>query len=412
MMLRGVEISIAARYLRSKRKIRFINVIGYISIVGITAGVAALLIALSVFNGFSGVVTSVLVSFDPHLRIEKKGNFTSQEYENIRTILSSNRDILAYSPFISGKGMLSAESFNKVVFIRGIDPYEIGKVTGLKEKIVLGRLGFENKNETPGILIGLALADRLASIVGNELLLYSPNSVQPVLSGAGMPEAFRFKVEGIYESNNREYDGNYAYISIADAQKVFGLEGKYNGIELKLNDFNKADDVKNKLQGLLPEAYSISTWYDLHKNLYSVMQIERWSAYLLLSIIILVATFNMLGSLSMGVIEKRRDISVLKALGMNSKSLTRLFMFEGLIIGLIGTLLGTLIGLLVLYMQIHYQIFPLDTSVYIIPAVPVEIQWTDFISITVASLGLSFFASYYPARRAASTIPSEGLRWE
>ena len=158
--------------------------------------------------------------------------------------------------------------------------------------------------------------------------------------------------------------------------------------------------------------YQISTWYDLHQSLYSVMKIERWSAYILLSLIILVATFNMLGSLTMGVIEKQRDISVLRAVGMTSKNLTRLFMFEGLLIGILGTIFGIVLGLIVLYLQIHYQIFPLDTSIYIIPAIPVDIQWTDFVTIAMASLGLSFIAAYYPARRADSTLPAEGLRWE
>ncbi|MBI5475637.1 MAG: ABC transporter permease [Ignavibacteriales bacterium] len=412
MMVNRVEILIALRYLRSKRKIRFINIIGYISIVGITIGVAALLIALSVFNGFSGVVTSVLVGFDPHIRIEKRGNISSEEYNKIQLILKNNPDLLAYSPFVSGKAMLTTESFNKVVFIRGVDETGIGNVTGLKNKIVLGNLKFEEKDGTPGIIIGLTLADRLASILGNEIVVYSPNSVQTALTGVNIPEGSKFHVAGIYESNNREYDGSYAYISLLEAQRMFGLVDKYNGVEIRLHDFNKADQVKSVLTNQLSNEYSVSTWYDLHKNLYSVMQIERWAAYILLSIIILVATFNMLGSLTMGVLEKQRDISVLKAMGMNSKNIIRLFMFEGLVIGVLGTLLGIVIGLVVLYLQVHYQIFPLDTSVYIIPAIPVDIQWTDFVSITIASLGLSFFAAYYPARKAAATLPSEGLRWE
>jgi len=407
-----VELFIARRYLRSKRKIRFINVIGYISIVGITVGVAALLIALSVFNGFSGVVTSVLIGFDPHIRIEKRGNMNLYEYSAIEKVLKENSEVAAYSPFVSGKAMLTTQSFNKVVFIRGVDEKHIADVSGLKNKIVLGNLSFGEDGGTPGIVIGLTLADRLASIIGNELVIYTPRSVQSAFSGISSPQGSKYRVTGIYESNNKEYDGSYAYVSLSGAQSMFGLEGKYSGIEMRLNDFNRAEEIRNSLMKQIPGDYQISTWYDLHKSLYSVMKIERWSAYILLSLIILVATFNMLGSLTMGVIEKQRDISVLKAMGMAPKNLTRIFMFEGLLIGLIGTLLGIVIGLIVLYLQIHYQIFPLDTSVYIIPAIPVDIEWADFAAIAAASLGLSFFASYYPARRAASTIPAEGVRWE
>jgi len=410
--MKSVELYIARRYLTSKRKVRFINVIGYISIIGITAGVAALLIALSVFNGFNGVVTSVLVGFDPHLRIEKRGSITEAEYTRVGNLLKDHSEIAAFSPFISGKAMLAARSSNRVVFVRGIDEKRIAGVSGLKDKIVLGSLSMEDAGGLPGIIIGITLADRLAAVTGSEIIVYSPYGMQNAVAGMGMPESERFRVAGIFESNNRDYDADYAYISLQAAQHLFNLAGKSSGIEMRLKDFNASEKVKKELLKELPEGFIISTWYDLHQNLYSVMQIERWSAYILLCLIILVAALNMLGSLTMGVIEKHRDISVLKAMGMTSGGIVRVFMVEGLIIGVIGTLLGIIIGLIVLYLQVRYQIFPLDTTVYIIPAIPVEIRWTDFVAIALASMGLSFLAAYYPARRAASTLPAEGLRWE
>jgi lipoprotein-releasing system permease protein len=173
-----------------------------------------------------------------------------------------------------------------------------------------------------------------------------------------------------------------------------------------------ASHLKDELAEQLPDDLSISTWYDLHQSLYSVMLIERWSAYILLCLIIVVATFNMLGSLTMGVIEKRRDIAVLKAMGMTSNAVVRLFMAEGLLIGIIGTVLGIFLGLLVLFIQIKYSVFKLDPTIYIIPAIPVEIRWMDFITIALASLGLSYLAAYYPARRAVLTAPAQALRWE
>jgi lipoprotein-releasing system permease protein len=407
-----VELFIARRYLRSKRKLRFINIIGYISIIGITIGVAALLIALSVFNGFSGVVTSVLIGFDPHIRIEKKGSLSVEEFNVIEKVLKSNPEVAAYSPFVTGKAMLNTKTFNKVVFLRGIDENKIASVSGLKNKIVLGTLDFSDIDGVQGIVIGLNLADQLSAIIGNEVIVYSSNSVQSAFSGAGIPSGTKFRVTGIYESNNKEYDANYAYISIPMAQQMFELNGKFNGVEVRLQDFHKAEKVKSEIAEKLSSDFSIYTWYDLHQSLYSVMKIERWSAYILLTLIILVATFNLLGSMTMGVIEKQRDISILKAMGMNRKNLTRIFMFEGLLIGLIGTVLGVIVGLIVLYLQVHYQIFPLDTSIYIIPAIPVEIHFSDFIAISAASLGLSWIASYYPAKRAALLLPAEGIRWE
>ena len=407
-----VERFIARRYLSSKHSVRFINVISLISVVGITVGVAALLVALSVFNGFNAVVTAVLVGFDPHIRIEKQGNFSKPEIESIQGALKNHPQVKAFAPFISGKGMLVARSYNKVVYLRGVDENRIAEVSGLKDKIVLGSLSFHDSTGTDGIVIGLALADRLASVVGDEIAVVSPSGFQSALSGLESPRTMKFRISGIFESNNKDYDAGYAYISIDAGQRLFNMEETFNGIELRLSDFNLAVGLKEKLVHELPRGTEISTWYDLHQSLYSVMRIERWSAYLLLCLIILVATFNMVGSLTMGVMEKRRDIGVLKAMGMTPRRITRVFMVEGLLIGAAGTVLGICIGLGVLALQIRYQIFPLDPTVYIIPAIPVEIHWADFLAIALASSGLSFLAAYFPARRAAGLLPTEALRWE
>ncbi len=411
-MMEPVELFIARRYITAKRYLRFINVIGYVSIAGITTGVAALLIALSVFNGFNSVVTSVLLGFDPHIRIERKGNIGPVEYQKVSGVVSGIPEVRAWSPFVSGKAMLSARSFSKVVFVRGIDPLRIGEVTGLKNRIVLGTLGLDDTIGVPGVVIGLALADRLGAVTDEDLFIYSPAGIQSSLSGLSAPQGIKHAVTGIFQSDNKDYDANYAYIGLRDAQRLFGFDDKYSGVEIRLSDFSAADNVKELLLRRLGPGYTVSTWYDLHRSLYNVMLIERWTAYVLLSLIILVATFNMLGSLTMGVIEKGRDIAVLKSMGMSTRSITRLFMVEGMMIGFIGTILGVLLGLFVLYLQIHYQLFRLDTSIYIIPAIPVEIRLTDFISIAAASMGLSFLAAYYPARRAASTLTAVALRWE
>ncbi len=408
----SVETFIAQRYLKAKRTVRFINLIGTISIIGIAFGVFALVVALSVFNGFNSVVTSVLVGFDPHLRVEKRGGITEAEMSGLERIIGSRPQIQAFSPYISGKAMLVAGDYNKVVFVRGVDERRIGQVTGLKDRLVLGSLALDDSAGPPRIVVGLALADYLGAVVDARIVAYSPSGIQQAVTGMGEPQSMLFRETGIFESNNRQYDAEYAYISLGAAQRLFSREGSYNGIEIRLNDVDDADAVKASLEHLLPPGYSVSTWYDLHKSLYSVMQIERWSAYLLLCLIILVATFNMLGSLTMGVVEKRRDIAVLKSMGMASRSIVRVFMVEGMLIGIIGTLLGVLVGLVVLYLQIRYHLVPLDSTVYIIPAIPVEIRWTDFLAISAASLGLSFIASYYPARRAAATMPADALRWE
>jgi lipoprotein-releasing system permease protein len=411
-MITPVEFFIARRYLRAKRKVRFINVIGYISIIGIAVGVAALLVALSVFNGFSGVVTSVLIGFDPHLRIEKKGGFNSEEYVKIIEHARNTGYVHAYAPFVSGKAMLASGSFNRVVYLKGMEQADVGEVTGLKKRLILGEMAFHDTSGLPGIVIGLTLADRLSAVAGNDIIVYSPQAIQTAITGISIPGGMKFRVTGIYESNNKEYDGSYAFISLDDARAVFNSQNRLDGIEMRLQDYKKSDEFKKKLIADVPPGTIISTWFDLHKSLYIVMKLERWTGYVLLSLIILVATFNMLGSLTMGVIEKERDISVLQAMGMTRKNISRLFMAEGLFLGIVGTIAGIVIGIVILYLQIRYNIFPLDTTVYIIPAIPVEIRWSDFLLIGFSSIGLSWLAAWYPARRASAVAPAKGLRWE
>ena len=219
-------------------------------------------------------------------------------------------------------------------------------------------------------------------------------------------------VTAIFDSNNKDYDTRYAFISLESARLLFQHRGTYSGIEMRLHSLDDADEVKENFRHQWGDRYRVSTWYDLHRDLYSVMKIERWSAYIILCLIVGVASFNVLGSLTMGVIEKNRDIGVLKALGATGTSITRIFMFEGILVGSLGTLAGLLIGLLVCYLQTRYSLFPLDPTVYIIPAIPVELRWVDFVAVVLASMTLSTLASLYPARRAARLLPIDAIRWE
>src|ERR1043166_3801506 len=264
--MRKVESFIARRYLVSNRKVRFINVIGLISIIGITIGVAALLVALSVFNGFNGVVTSVLVGFDPHIRIEKKGNIETPELMKIDSVLRRIPEVKAFSPFISGKAMLVAQSYNKVVFLRGVDGNRIGDVSGLKSKIVAGTLNLEDSAGVSGIVVGGTPSDRLFSTVGDELEVISPYGIQSTVTGLGAPQTMKLRIAGIFESSNRDYDAGYAYLSTGAAQQLFNLEGKYNGVEIRLVDFTMASHLKDERAEQLPDDLSISTWYDLHQS--------------------------------------------------------------------------------------------------------------------------------------------------
>jgi lipoprotein-releasing system permease protein len=391
---------------------RFINIIMLVSVIGITVGVAALIIVLSVFNGFNSVVTDVLVGFDPHIRIEPATGKSMPYTDSLAALLASDPRITGSAPFIISKALLMTSSVNKVVSVKGVDDSLIGAVSGVASSTVLGSFAFKDTPERIGIVVGMTLADRLGATVGSEVTLVSPVGVDAMVMQIGQPLMRKCTVVGIYDSRNKDYDANYAYISLAAARELFRYGNAVSGVELRLRQLSESEAVQRSLRKHLGPGYRVMTWYDLHKDLYSVMKIERWSAYIILCLIVGVATFNVLGSLTMGVVEKRRDIGILKALGATRSSITRVLMFEGILVGLLGTVAGMLIGYAVCLLQIHYALFPLDTTVYIIPAIPVEFRWSDFIAVSLASMTLSMLASLYPARKAALLLPVEAIRWE
>jgi lipoprotein-releasing system permease protein len=406
------EFYIAKRYLLSKRRIGFITIIMAISIVGVTVGVAALISVLSVFNGFNSLVTSILVGFDPHIRIETEHDRGISDYSEAIALVRNERRVKAYSPFVSEKAMIIARNINRVIFVKGVDDTLIGEVSDVKKKTILGKFELRDTSGVGGIVIGLTLSDRLGIVTGDSVSIVSSAGMENALTQFPQPVVKRYRVVGIFESNNKDYDAFYAYLSIRSAQRLFRMGDRVHGVELRLFDINDSEGVKESLLERLGKPYRISTWYDLHKQLYSVMKIERWTAYIILCMIIAVATFNILGSLTMAVIEKKRDIGVLKSMGVSNRSIIRIFMFEGILVGVVGTAVGSLLGFAICYLQQRYGLFPLDPTVYIIPAIPVEMRWTDFVAVGTAALVLCFLASLYPAKRAASLVPIEAIRWE
>ncbi len=406
-----VEQIIALRYLFSKRSIAFVNVISLISVVGVTIGVAALIVVLSVFNGFGGLVTSLLVSFDPHLRVESVKRTNAASYEPLMQYLASQNDVKGYAPFVNGKALIVSRGLTRVINIRGIDPDRIAEVSGLKEKIVLGTADLKDENKG-GIILGMALADRLGAVTGDTISVVSPSGVEVALLQMGQPLIRRFRVAGIYETNNKDYDSYYAYVNLEAGQTLFGLKQQIDGIDVRFTDLSYADKYKDILRQRFGSDFRELTWYDLHRELYTVMQVERWSAYLILCLIVAVASFNLLGSLSMAVIEKRRDIGILKTMGITNELVSRVFLLQGVVVGIAGVLLGSGIGLALVYAQQRYHLFPLDPTVYIIPAIPVEVRWLDLVVVALAAIFLCLLAARYPAKRAAQLVPVEAIRWE
>ncbi len=406
------ERFIAKRYLLSKKKIQFITIITFISIIGIAIGVGALITVLSVFNGFNEFQVNSLTGFDPHLRIESASGNKFENYNEIIEKVKNESGVTGITPFTMNKGVISSRKDNVVVFLKGVDDKKIGSVSNVVEETGAGEFEFKDSEEFGGIVLGLGLAGKLGARINDTLTVLSTAGMEKALTQIVTPKSLHFIVRGIYDANNREYDKLYAFISLKYSQRLFDMDNSVTGIELRIKDINNSENFKEKLNEVIGNGYKINTWYDLHQDLYSVMMIERWTAYVILSLIIAVATFNIAGSLTMTVIEKKRDIGVLKAMGSTNGSIVRIFMLEGILIGIYGTIAGCILGLGICLMQIKFKFFPLDTTVYPIDALPIDLRWTDFVFVSLASLLLAFLASLYPARRAAKQEPIQAIRWE
>ncbi len=406
---------IALRYLKSKRKMASVSIISLISLLGVIVGTAALIVVISVFNGFQGIVTNILVNFDPHVRVTASSGEYLSNPERVLAQVSGLREVRSAAMFLSGKAMLVSGGVNRAVNIVGIVPAGNERISSLSQSVALG--SFLDPNRDDQILIGLSLADALGSVVGDTVAVISPAGIERSLTQFYQPKVQKFVVAGIYQSQNKDYDGYYAYVNLPAAQYLFSSPGSpvlpdmVNGIDVKLWDIGKSNEVKSKLETMLP-GDRVETWYDLHRDLYQMMTIERVVAYIVLSLIILIAAFNILGSLTMTVIEKRREIGVLKAMGATQSGIMKIYLFEGLLVGLLGSVLGLLIGFGVGEAQIKYQLFKLDTNVYIIPTLPVSMHLSDFIVIGLIALVICSLAALYPAKRASRVDPADAVRWE
>lgn len=376
-----------------------------------TIGVAALIIVLSVFNGFSSRVTSILISFDPHIRIEATEGNKVTDYNSIQEKIK-DLGIKSSAPYTLNKGMLTNETSNEVVFIKGVDEKEVGDVSGVVEFMRFGEFDLKNNGDYGGIIMGFSLLGKLKARPGDTLTLLSPVGLENSLTQFVEPKTKKFIISGVYDSDNKDYDGNYAYISLENSQDLFQLDGKVNGVEIRYNNISESETGKEKIKAVLGNDFKVMTWYDLHEDFYSILKVERWVAFIILSLIIAVASFNILGSLTMTVIEKKRDIGVLKSLGATDKMITNIFLFEGISVGVIGIIAGTILGLGVTLAQKYLDLYKLDSGVYKISALPVELQYMDFVYIPIAAMVLCFLASLYPSRRAARLEPVNAIRWE
>lgn len=402
---------IARRYLFSRKSISLISTLTGISVVGVTIGTAVLIIVLSVFNGFFEVIKGLLLSNDPHIRIESAEGGGFHFSQELRKDLKSIPQIKAISPTITGKALLAVDkNRNRVVTVKGIDLSSNKQLANLKKNITQGSLQLGVKKHTAGILISNRLKSQLALRNGATIALLSAEGMQHALTQFTVPSTLQLKVSGFY-SITQIVDVPPVYISLEAAQRLFKYRNAVTGIEIHLHNSGQAQAVQAKLQKKLGKQYKIATWYELKKPMYDVMHLEKWAAYLILMIIVLVAVLNIVGSLTMIVIQKKRDIGVMLTMGYTPADIKKIFLKQGLFIGLIGCGIGGALGLLLSWLQKVYGLIELSGS-FIIEAYPVSIHTGDVLLVLAGSLLLCLLASWYPAKRAAMVDPADAVRFE
>ena len=402
-----IEYYIGKRFAFSNKRFSFITTLSIISSIGIAIGVASLIVMISVFNGFGKVITDIMVGFDPHLRIENISDANSNIEMNLISDIKNNIYVSGISKTLNGKVLSVTNNGYSVSYLRGYEEGSFTKVTGLEKSIIEGRSTL-NKNE---ILISVGLASKLDLQVGDKIKLFSTNQLNDYFILGSEGNSNEGVVAGIFRSGNKQYDANYIYTNLDLAKNILGSMNSV-GYDIRFNNLEITENVKADLQNKYGNNVTINSWYDLHRDLYSIMKIERWSAFIILTLIIIVAVCNLLGSLSLTVISKRNDIGLLRAIGMKKKIIEKIFRLQGLLVGSIGTTVGVLFGLLICYLQETLQLYKLDSSVYIISAIPVNVKIEDVILISIISIILSFIASVIPSKSASKIVPIEALRYE
>ncbi|MFO7845594.1 MAG: FtsX-like permease family protein [Balneolaceae bacterium] len=402
---------ISGRYLFSRKHVSLISVLTGISIAGITIGTALLIVILSVFNGFFEVIRGFLLSFDPDIRIEMADgrvmDYNPEQMDPVR----EHPDVLELTPYIEGKVMLAfQDGKNEVVTARGVEPGGYIRLNELENSVRTGVFDLSVQDGRPGVVLSEALSNRFNADPETQAALLSTSGMRRALTQFSAPRSSRFEVRGSY-TIQQILEGDVIYIDIAAAQRLFNMRNQVTGYDLKLQDTDDAERVKEDLQQRLGEEFVVLSWYDLQRPLYDVMAFEKWGSYIILMLIIFVAALNIVGSLTMIVLQKRKDIGILRSMGMSRSGIKKIFRTQGLMIGLIGCGIGGTLGLGLALAQDHFGLVKLS-SAFIISSYPIAINPWDIVLVVGATMFLCLAASWYPSVRAARVEPADAVRNE
>jgi lipoprotein-releasing system permease protein len=423
------ELRISWRHLCSRKSQKFISLITFISMGGVALGVMALIVVIAVMTGFGQNLRDKILGTNSHIVVTQAMSNGMEDYQSVLAKVKAVPLVKEAAPFILKQVMLTFGQRSSGVVIRGVDPEREGSISDLEKNLTSGKLihldhvpqsaaDHEAGIQRKGIILGVALANTLGARVGDVLGILSP-SVRMTPLGI-IPKIKMVEVVGIFESKMYEYDANLAFISISSAQSLFSMKDRVTGIEIKVADIDAAGNIAITIKDTLGYPYFARDWMQMNRNLFSALKVEKVTMFIILILIILVAAFNIISTLFMVVMDKAKDIAILKSMGATRRSIMRIFSMQGLIIGVSGTALGCIAGFTIvpnlneivgfIEWVFDFKAFPED--VYYLDALPSQIQWFDSFLIVVFSIVICFLASLYPAWRASRLDPVDGLRYE
>jgi lipoprotein-releasing system permease protein len=406
------EIFISLRYLKTKKRYGTVSLNTFISIAGVVIGVATSIITLSVMTGFQGYFRDKILSAIPHIVIMEYSGVGVKDEKTLQGKIDRVPHVVSTTPFTISQAMLTSRDRVQGVVVRGIDPETEGKVTSLEKNTIEGSIRDLNTpgKKLPGIVIGEDLARKFGAALGDTITMVNPIGEETAM---GMvPKMRKFELVGIFDAGMYDYNTGFAYISLPEAQKFFDMPGRVSGIEGRVDEIYHADRIADEIRSVVGYPYYTRNWIEMNKNFFSALKLEKIGMSLILVVIIIVASFNIVGTLTMIVMEKSREIAILKSMGAPSRSIMRIFMFAGLVIGSVGTAIGALIGYGAVAVITRSGVISLPKDVYQVSHLPLSITGLDILFICVTALGISFLATLYPSWQAAKQDPVEVLRYE
>ena len=420
------EFFVSIRHLSARKSQKFISLNSWISMVGVGLGVMALIVVIAVMSGFSNDLRDKILGTNSHVVVSNINQTTVEDYNAILEKVLSVAGVTAAAPFIINQVMLINGDRVSGVVVRGVDPEKEGTVSDLEKNMIIGSIldlkvnlpFLEDKKNRTGIILGKELSRKMGVVVGDVVSMVSPVSrITPV---GLIPRMKLFKVVGLFESGMYEYDANLSFVLLKSAQKFFSMKDAVSGVEVRVDDIEQAGNIATAIQKKLGFPYHARDWMSMNKNLFSALKLEKIVMFIILILIIFVAAFNIISTLFMLVMEKAKEIAILKSMGASRKSIIKIYSYQGLIIGLVGTFLGCAAGFIIVpnlneivgFIESVFGIVAFPSDIYYLDRLPSEIQYMDSFLIVIFSIAICLIASLYPAWRASKLDPVDGLRYE